>query len=157
MSAQRKRESSGRQGERAVAAMLRASKLAGLGDVKRRPGSARMIGGRLVHTKQGVDFAGHLASGRAIYLEAKRCPGETRLPYSELRPSQREELECAYAGNAAAVVVVLWGPLAARTSVVPWRCIREATLAGTRGSADLAPWEVRGSTLLLAARGVVEA
>lgn len=156
MSAQRKRESSGRQGERAVAAMLRASKLAGLGDVKRRPGSARMIGGKLVRTRQGVDFAGHLASGRAIYLEAKRCEGETRLPYSELRPSQREELECAYAGNAAAVVVVLWGPLATRASVVPWRVIRAVVLSGKAGSVDLEAWRLPAGRMLLEARGVVE-
>jgi len=156
VSAQRKSESAGRAGERAIAALLAVCKRAGLGDVKRRPGSARMIGGKLVRTRQGCDFAGHLAGGRAIYLEVKVCAGETSLPYSALRPSQRAELESACKNSACAVVVVLWGPLAMHTSVVPWRAIRTAVLAGKPGSVSLEAWKLPAGKLLLEAKGVTE-
>lgn len=147
----------GDDGEAAVEAYLEACKLAGLGDVKRRQGGlGRMVRGEFRRVKQGSDFAGTLKGGRSIHLEVKSLTDAERLPHSALRKSQRDELARMAAVGGASVVVVLWGPLASRVSVVPWREIAPKVLTEKRGSTELERWRLPARTLLLEAEGVTK-
>lgn len=147
----------GDDGEAAVEAYLATCELAGLGVVRRRAGNTgRIVRGRYMRVRQGSDFAGTLKGGRSIHLEVKLLTDAERLPHSALRPSQRAELGRMAAVGGASVVVVLWGPLASRVSVVPWRAIEGRVLAERRGSTELERWRLPPRVLLLEAEGVTK-
>jgi hypothetical protein len=149
---QSRRSRSGAQGERAVEHALTASERAGLGYLRKRPTqTAKRRDGGLAYTKvAGTDYAGVLRGGRAAYLEVKRVGSGDSLPYSKLRSAQTEELARVHALGALAAVVVVWGPLGTRISVIPWAELAPLLALGGRGSVDLARACVPANTPLLA-------
>lgn len=155
---QRARQRSGAAGEHAVEAALAACERAGLGYLRKRPTATVMRGGVMMRTAvAGADYAGTLRGGRACYLEVKRVGTGERLSFSALRGPQVDELERVYRLGAVAAVVIAWGPLATRLSVVPWSWLRAPLLEGTPGGVALEAWRLPAGKLLLEARGVVEA
>jgi penicillin-binding protein-related factor A (putative recombinase) len=68
--------------------------------------------------KGGVDYVGHMADGRAVYVEAKRCTARL-FPLSRVEPHQQQALERAMCGGALAILLLIYGP---RRDVyaVPW-------------------------------------
>lgn len=152
---QRRRQALGAEAEACVRAMLAASERAGLGVLRKRTSTVVVRDGRRSCTgTKGCDFTGHLAGGRAVYLEVKHLEAP-RLPLDALRGSQREELTRAERDGAAAVVVVLVGrPAAPRVYAVPWGYVAASLVAGAaslRGPA-LEAWRVANLARLLEAQ-----
>jgi penicillin-binding protein-related factor A (putative recombinase) len=66
--------------------------------------------------KAGVDYVGHMADGRAVYVEVKLVTGPTFL-MSRVKPQQREELTRASSHGALAVLLLICKE---RPYALPW-------------------------------------
>jgi hypothetical protein len=156
---QARRQAVGASAEQIVERMATFCSDLRLGRLKKRPTNVVVSQGKAIYTgTAGCDFTGHLRGGRAIYCEVKHCQ-DPRLDLKIVRPSQRQELTEALADGAAAVVVVLIGPIGVHwTSVLPWRVCAEALAAGQKSIPFpvLQAWTLSPLTPLLQARAIVE-
>ncbi len=108
--AQSARASTGNRAEDIVGALHEACAAAGVAWVRKLPTPMRALGkGRAVFTaKSGVDYMGHHADGRAVYVEAKKCDDD-RFYLSKIPQHQRDELDLATSHGCIAVLVVILG------------------------------------------------
>lgn len=86
--------------------------------IRKLPTPMRPLGrGRAVFVaKSGVDYMGHHADGRAVYVEAKKCD-DARFYLSKIPEHQSAELSIANAHGCIAVLLVILGGDA---FAVPW-------------------------------------
>jgi penicillin-binding protein-related factor A (putative recombinase) len=123
--AQSARASTGNRAEDVIGAMHEECARWGVAWVRKLPTPMRALGkDRAVFTaKSGVDYMGHDASGRAVYVEAKKCAGN-RFYLSAIPKHQREELNRATEHGCIAVLVVILGTQRA-VYALPWWYVRD--------------------------------
>lgn len=99
-----------------------------LGVLRRRYPRVIISKGKPIYVASaGVDFTGHLADGRACYIECKFTQ-EQSMPLRLIRDSQWEEMARAMSDQVVSVLILLRGvtPEVATIHAIPWWVVSNA-------------------------------